>query len=116
MSLRRYPALPSGKRLALHLARSFVIGIIAVALALGIGMMGYHHFEGMPWIDAFLNASMILSGMGPVEALNTTGGKLFAGCYALFSGLTFILIIGIIFAPVIRYFFHKMHIELENKD
>ena len=56
--------------------------------SLGIGMIGYHGFEKMPWVDAFVNAAMILSGMGPVATLQTDGGKIFAGCYALFSGIS----------------------------
>lgn len=97
-----------------HLARNIIIGIIFIVLALLVGMMGYHGFEGMPWVDAFVNAAMILSGMGPLGALKTEGGKLFAGCYALFSGLMFILILGIIFAPVIHRFFLKLKLDTDN--
>jgi hypothetical protein len=114
MTNKRFTPLPSHTKLFLHLAKSLVIGIIAITLALGAGMIGYHHFEKMSWVDAFLNASMILSGMGPVGSLQSDGGKLFAGFYALFSGLTFILIIGVIMAPIVRYFFHKFHIEIDN--
>ncbi len=74
-------------------------------------MVGYHHFENLSWVDAFANAAMILSGMGPLTALQTNFGKLFAGFYALFSGLAFIIIIGIIFAPVVHRFLHKFHLE-----
>lgn len=94
-----------------HLARNVSFGILFVIIAQFIGMVGYHYTESMSWIDAFVNAAMILSGMGPVSPLNTFGGKLFAGCYALFSGLAFIAIIALIFAPVVHRFFHKIHIE-----
>lgn len=95
----------------MHFARNIVFGIITIAAALLFGMFGYHAFEKMSWIDAFLNAAMILSGMGPVSPLATEGGKIFAGCYALFSGLAFIAIIALIFSPIIRRFFHRIHLE-----
>ena len=78
-------------------------------------MLGYHFFEKMPWVDAFVNAAMILSGMGPMGALATTNGKIFAGCYALFSGLAFILIIGLIFAPILHRLFHRFHLENDDE-
>lgn len=95
--------------------RSLGLGLLIVALCLGIGMIGYHSLEKLSWIDAFLNASMILSGMGPVATLQTNAGKLFAGCYALFSGLALISIIGIIMAPVVLRFLHKFHLDLNTK-
>lgn len=94
-----------------RLLRSFGIGLAAIVVALGVGTCGYHYFESMSWVDAFANASMILSGMGPLHHLNTTGGKIFAGLYALFSGLFFILIIAIIFSPYIHRFFTKIHAQ-----
>ena len=92
------------------------LGIMVIAVSLGIGMIGYHTFEKLPWIDAFVNAAMILSGMGPVATLQTDGGKFFAGCYALFSGIALITILGIIFAPVIHRFLHKFHLEDKELD
>lgn len=77
-------------------------------------MLGYHLFEHMSWVDAFSNAAMILSGMGPLTPLVTTGGKIFAGCYALFSGLAFIVLLGVMFAPIIHQFFRKIHLESKN--
>jgi hypothetical protein len=94
-----------------RLAKSACVGLLVIAFALGIGMIGYRAFESMSWVDAFVNASMILSGMGPVSSLQTDGGKIFAGCYALFSGLAFITCLGIVFAPVIHRFLHKFHLE-----
>lgn len=98
-----------------HVIRNSVIGLILIAVALYIGMVGYHVFEHMSWIDSFLNASMILSGMGPATALVSAGGKLFAGFYALFSGLAFIAIVVIVFSPAIHQFFRKIHLE-SNQD
>ena len=75
---------------------SIATGIIMITIGLCIGMLGYHWFESMPWPDAFVNAAMILSGMGPMGPLSTFGGKIFAGFYALFSGLMFIMIVALI--------------------
>ncbi len=74
-------------------------------------MLGYRYFEGMEWIDAFANASMILSGMGPLTPLQTSNGKLFAGLYALYSGLALILATGILLAPVVHRLLHQFHLE-----
>jgi hypothetical protein len=98
-----------------RLGRNFIFGILVTAAALGIGMWGYHYFEKMNWIDAYVNAAMILSGMGPVGNLQTDAGKIFAGTYALFSGIIFLVIIAIIFAPVFHRFFHQFHIEEASK-
>jgi len=92
-----------------------VLGLLVIIVSLGLGMIGYHVFEKLPWVDAFVNAAMILSGMGPVATLQTDAGKIFAGCYALFSGLTLVAILGIIFAPVVHRFLHKFHLEDEAR-
>lgn len=97
-----------------RLTRNLLTGCLIILGSLGGGMLGYHHFEEMSWIDAYENAAMILSGMGPVAAIETKTGKFFAGTYALFSGIVFLVIIAIIFAPVIHRFFHKFHIEEEK--
>ncbi|MFA5960302.1 MAG: hypothetical protein WC785_07275 [Tatlockia sp.] len=94
-----------------HMARNSFIGLLLIAIALFMGMLGYHLTEKMSWVDSFLNASMILSGMGPAATLTTTAGKLFAGLYALFSGLAFIAIVVIMLSPVIHKFFRKIHLE-----
>jgi ABC-type glycerol-3-phosphate transport system permease component len=111
---RRAP-LASRDQFLKRLLRSVITGTILIMLALFLGMSGYHYFEKMVWIDAFVNAAMILSGMGPIGALATPAGKIFAGCYALFSGLIFILIISIVFAPLIHRYFHKFHLNSETK-
>jgi hypothetical protein len=86
------------------------IGFCLLAAALFAGMLGYHVIEHLSWIDSFVNAAMILSGMGPVTTMETSAGKLFAGCYALFSGLAFITIVGVILAPFIHRVFHRFHL------
>lgn len=84
---------------------------LVVGLALSIGIFGYNFIEGLGWVDAFLNASMILGGMGPVNELHSEAGKIFAGCYALFAGLIFIVVAGIFFAPILHRFLHRFHLE-----
>jgi hypothetical protein len=91
-----------------------LIGSAVLVVSLGIGMVGYHYTEDLRWIDSFANAAMILSGMGPLDPLDTLGGKLFAGTYALFSGLAFISAIGVGIAPIVHRLFHRFHLELEE--
>ena len=84
-------------------------GLVALAIilcALGMGILGYHNLEGLSWLDSFLNAAMILGGMGPVNELHSTGAKLFAGVYALFAGLIFIGVVSIMIFPVAHRFLH----------
>jgi hypothetical protein len=108
------PLLPRW-RFATRLLGSLGVGVAVIGASLGVGMWGYHHFEGLSWLDAFLNASMILSGMGPLHAPATSGGKLFAGCYALYSGLVVILITGIVFAPFVHRLLHRFHLERSHR-
>ena len=108
------PLLPR-KEYYRRILRHAGLGATIIVVALGLGMTGYHVFEKLPWIDAFVNAAMILSGMGPVATLQTDAGKIFAGCYALFSGLALIAILGIIFAPVVHRSLHKFHLEDEGR-
>lgn len=93
------------RRLGGHLL--WALGLIG--LSLGIGMAGYMEFERMSWIDAFVNAAMLLGGMGPVNAPVTTGGKLFAGCYALYAGLVFIVTAALLFTPFLHRLMHRFH-------
>jgi hypothetical protein len=87
-------------------------GIIAGSLVMG--MLGYHFLEKLSWIDSLLNAAMILGGMGPVNALITTGGKIFASFYALYSGIIFLVSVGVILAPLYHRFLHRFHMEVED--
>lgn len=79
-----------------------------------IGIVGYHEFEGMSWVDATVNAAMILGGMGPITELHTNAGKLFAAAYALFSGIVFLVAIAVLLAPAVHRFLHRFHIELDS--
>ena len=87
-------------------------GIILFSLAIGI--LGYHYLESLSWIDSLLNASMILGGMGPVNALQTNAGKLFASFYALYSGIVLLASVGILVTPIFHRFMHRFHLELED--
>ena len=98
-----------------RLLRNFAAASTLIGVSLFAGMLGYRHFEGMEWIDAFVNAAMILSGMGPVTPMQTWNGKLFAGLYALYSGLTLVLAAGIIVAPVVHRLLHRFNIEDEKE-
>ena len=93
------------------MAWHFALGAAIICSALGVGVLGYHHFDKLSWLDAFENAAMILSGMGPMTQSEPDAGKIFAGCYALFSGLAFITSMGVVFAPVLHRFLHKFHLE-----
>lgn len=107
---RGQPVIPPG-RFLVRLARSGIVALALVAASLAIGIAGYRAFEGLGWIDAFLNASMLLGGMGPVNSPVTPGGKIFAGLYALYCGLVAILAAGIILAPVAHRILHRFHVE-----
>lgn len=107
---RPHQPLASKLKFTIRLLNNSALALIFIAIALFIGVLGYHHFEKMNWVDAFANAAMILSGMGPFGPLSTTGGKIFAGLYALFSGLAFIGVVGIILAPIVHRFFHKLQL------
>jgi hypothetical protein len=89
--------------------------LIILLFSVGFGTAGYHGLGKLPWIDAFLNACMILAGMGPVDHLEASAGKLFAAFYALFSGISFITFVGVLFAPVYHRFLHKLHLDIEKK-
>ncbi len=87
-----------------------------ILFSLGIGILGYHYFESLSWLDSLLNASMILGGMGPVNALQTDAGKIFASFYALYSGIILLASVGILATPVFHRFMHRFHLELEDGD
>jgi hypothetical protein len=89
----------------------FLIALVLLLLSLGIGMWGYAHYEGLPWRDGFLNSAMLLGGMGPVDPPHTDGGKMFAGVYALFAGLFFIVTAGLLLGPPLHRLLHTFHWE-----
>ena len=86
-------------------------GALLVGGSLAFGMLGYHALESLPWVDAFLNAAMLLGGMGPVDMPHTEAGKLFAGLYALYSGMLFLVLTAILLAPVFHRVLHRFHLE-----
>jgi hypothetical protein len=99
-----------------RVARHFGFGMAVIAGSLAIGILGYRYFEGMEWIDAFLNAAMLLGGMGPVDPkLQTDAGKLFAGIYALYAGMVVLVVAGVLLAPVFHRFIHRFHLEEDEK-
>jgi hypothetical protein len=92
------------------------VGLSFVAMSLAVGIAGYMGFENLNLVDAFLNAAMILSGMGPIHNPQTTGGKIFAGIYAIFSGFAVLGVAAVVFAPIVHRAFHKLHIADTDKD
>ena len=107
----RNQPVASRARFANRLAVSLGAALGLIAISLLIGMAGYQLLEGMSTVDSYLNASMILGGMGPVGALNTTAGKLFAGTYALYCGVVLIFSTGIILAPLVHRVLHEFHVD-----
>jgi hypothetical protein len=99
-----------------RLGRSVFFAAAMIVIALAIGMIGYVVTERMSWLDAFLNASMLLGGMGEVDILHTDAGKLFAGSYALFCGLLIMITSGVVLAPILHRVLHAMHIEQSTSD
>jgi hypothetical protein len=92
---------------------SIAVGLVLVSLV--IGMAGYHLLEGLSWVDAFLNAAMLMGGMGPVNAFHTDAGKIFAGVYALYCGMILLIAVGILAVPIVHRFLHHFHYESEKK-
>ena len=108
---RSEPLLPWRVFLIRRIGRTLAVCSVVVVASLFIGMLGYRLTEGMGWLDAFLNASMILGGMGPVDVLTSDGAKIFAGAYALFSGVFFLVIAGVIIAPFLHRVLHRLHVD-----
>lgn len=103
---------PLAKRsvFAKRLAWNGLIGLLFLLFSLAMGMLGYHYLENLSWIDALLNASMILGGMGPVDQVQTNAGKIFASFYALYSGVVLLAAVGILAAPIFHRFMHRFHL------
>jgi hypothetical protein len=107
---RRQPLLPRRQFHARIAAYASVAGVL-ISCALAAGMIGYHTLGKLGWTDSFLNASMILGGMGPVDTMPTPEAKVFAGCYALLSGMLLLVSVGILLAPLVHRILHRFHIE-----
>ena len=107
---RKQPLLSTAKFLN-RVARHWLAGSAVLAFGLGGGVLGYHYIARLSWIDSLLNASMILGGMGPVDPLKTNAAKIFASCYALFSGLAFIGVVSVLLAPFVHRLLHRVHAE-----
>lgn len=112
---RRQPVLSRQAFLLRQLWHTLAAALMVFG-SLAFGIVGYHVTEGLSWIDSLVNASMILGGMGPVSELHTAGGKLFASFYALFSGMLFLVVAGVLFGPLIHRFLHRFHMEMEDED
>ena len=108
------PVLPR-RRFLRRLAASSSIGVGLIASSLLIGMAGYHWLVALSWVDAYENAAMILSGMGPVATPESWGGKVFAGTYALYSGIALLATTAVVFAPVVHRFLHYLHADTGQK-
>ena len=112
---RRVPEKPTVEELRRkfrsHLAQNAGISAVALIVSLAVGMAGYHWLAPMPWMDAFVNASMLVGGMGPVDPLTNDRVKLFAGAYAIYCGVVFIATLGLVLAPISMHVLHRFHLD-----
>ena len=106
----KQPLLPRAEFLK-RVWRYTAFAFLLVAISWLIGILGYHLLESMPWVDSILNSAMILGGMGPVNELHTNAGKIFASFYALFSGIVFLVAVGVLLAPIIHRLMHQFHLQ-----
>jgi hypothetical protein len=112
---RHYEKLLPRRSFVKRVIKYTLISVGLVVASLFVGMVGYHVFEGLSWVDSFLNASMLMGGMGPVNALRTDQGKVFAGAYALYCGMVLLIAVAIFAAPIFHRFLHHFHLENEKK-
>jgi len=110
---KKHDLLPFSLFLA-RVLRYLMYSILLICFSLAIGVSGYHFIAKLSWVDSLYNASMILTGMGPVAELTTSPAKVFASIYALFSGIAFLSTVAVVFAPIVHRFMHKMHLENDN--
>ena len=106
--------LPSPSHFRQKMLLSFLFAAALIAFSLGIGILGYHHYCSLNWVDALLNASMILTGMGPVNVIDNDAGKIFASFYALYSGVAFLSITAVFFAPIIHRVLHILAVDIDD--
>ena len=114
MARRPHPA--SRRILIRRLVRNGILVSGLITATVGIGATGYHFLDGLPWLDAALNAAMILTGMGPVNPIVTPAAKVFALGYALFSGVFFLTMVAVLLAPALQHFLHRFHLELSEQE
>ena len=114
MSALHVKKLPPHKHYVSKIVRSAFAGLIIVAISLFIGMWGYHYYFNLGWVDSLYNASMILTGMGPVDRAPSDSGKIFASFYAIYSGVTFLTSVAVIISPVVHRFLHRFRIDVEE--
>jgi hypothetical protein len=106
--------LPKRKHFLSRFVTYYIIATGLLIFSLGLGVIGYHFSMDLPWIDSLLNASMILTGMGPVNIPDTVAGKLFSSFYAVYSGVAFLSSVAILFSPILHRFLHKFHISIRD--
>ncbi len=114
MQKSRYKKLPSQKHFFSKLFKNFIFAMSLLVFSLLLGILGYHYTMHIGWIDSFLNASMILTGMGPVDRAETDVAKLFAGFYAIYSGVAFLSSVAFLFMPILHRFLQKVHLDIEE--
>lgn len=107
----RAEPLLSRRKFAYRMWQHFEVALTIILVSLAIGMLGYHVFAGFSWIDSFLNAAMLLGGMGPVGDIARAGGKIFAGVFALYAGLVLIISAGVLLTPMLHRVMHYLHLE-----
>lgn len=106
------PVLPFDQFIK-RIIRYTFFSFLLLGVSLGIGVAGYHYINDLPWIDALLNASMILTGMGPIDPMKNNAAKLFASFYSIFSGVVFLSTVAVFLSPVVHRFLHKLHVDEE---
>mgnify|MGYP000996363272 CR=1 FL=1 len=106
--------LPHKTHFYSNLLKSIALGASFLIISLVIGVVGYHHYFNIPWLDSLLNASMILTGMGPVDRAVSDGAKWFSSLYAIYSGVAFLTSVAVILSPILHRFLHKFHLDMEE--
>lgn len=106
--------LPKIEHFYTKLIKSVITGLLFLIVSLGIGVIGYHYYFNISWLDSLVNASMILTGMGPVDRAETVGAKWFSSLYAIYSGVAFLTSVAVIFGPVVHRFLHQFKIDVEE--
>jgi hypothetical protein len=114
MTTRKIKALPHRKHFIRTIFKNILLCCLILIASLSVGVIGYHNYFDLGWVDSLYNASMILAGMGPVDSASNNGGKIFASIYAIYSGVAFLTSVAVIFLPVLHRFLHKFKIDVEE--